>query len=274
MQPRKPAVRPTIRPLLIGAIAVLVAGCSTLAPRASTGDAPTGEPIPSVAQTPEPTEEPTPAPTQTPTPTAEAEADVVVTATALLVPPDNDFGLLGYQIVATVENHGTSWAKLLPFDSDWTALNGSGGVTSTGQMGQAYPQYLEPGGTAYLVTYDVKEGIEPTELASVEIEPEFKTVAGPEVTFELENTQVRYDGSYGLGATGFVTSSDARDLVEVGVICLDVNGAVLGVANAQIMSGLQAGEREAFETTGPPSQVQPNSCASTIIQATPHDFEF
>ena len=270
MPRRKTAMRRTSGPLLVVAVAVLLLGCSTPGPSSSQS----AEPSPSLAETPEPTEEPTAEPTQAPTPTAEAEADVVLTATALLVPPDNDFALLGYQIVATVENHGTSWAKLLPFDSDWTALNASGGVTSTGQMGQAYPQYLEPGGIAYLVTYDVKEGIEPAELASVEVEPEFKSVAGPEVTFEFENTQVRYDGSYGLGATGFVISSDARDLVEVGAICLDANGAVLGVANAQMMSGLEADEPEAFETTGPPSQVQPDSCASTIIQATPHDFEF
>jgi hypothetical protein len=224
----------------------------------------------------EPTAEPTAEPTEAPTPatTPEPSASVVVTNTALLAPPDDGFDLLGYQIVATVENQGDSWAKLLPFNTDFTVLSPSGGVTSTGQMGQAYPQYLGPGETGYLATSDVQEGVSPADFASVEVEPEFRSVPSAEVAFEFENTEVRYDGTYGLGATGFVIASAARDLVEVGIICLDADGRVLGVANAQIIDGLQAGERQAFETTGPPSQVQPNACASTIIEATPHDFEF
>jgi hypothetical protein len=211
-----------------------------------------------------------PAPSATDEPTLEPE--VVVTDRVLLVPAASEAGLLGFQVVATIENTGDGWAKLFAVDSQWVALDSAGGVTATGQMSQAYPQYLEPGGTAYLATYDVREGTKPEELASVEVDIEVLAVPEPAVTFEFENTQVRYDDSYGLGGTGFVTSSADRNLVEVGVICLDAGGRVLGVANAQIMDTLEAGERHAFETTGPPSQVLPDSCASTVIQATAHDF--
>jgi hypothetical protein len=196
---------------------------------------------------------------------------VVVTDQVLLVPPSNDFGLVGYQVAARVENHGDGWAKIDAFGSEFVVLNADGGVTSTGTMSLAYPQYLEPGGVGYLATYDVQEGVDPAEFVSVEITPAFENVEGPAVTFEFSQVQVRYGGTYGFDATGFVTASETREFVEVGVICLDAAGAIRGVVSGQLMQGVAAGEPQAFETTGPPTQVQPNECATTIPSATAHD---
>lgn len=230
-----------------------------------------------VAATPTTTVEPSPTqsatPERTPSPTAAAVADVTIVSTSLIVPSDNDFGLLGYQIAAVVENQGDSWAKLVPFESDWTVLSPTGSVTATGQMSAAYPQYVEPGGTAYLLTYDVANDVEPEEFDAVEIDVEFRSVDGPEVIFEIENTQVRADEFYGMTSTGFVTASEDRDFIEVGLVCLDADGKVIGFANAQILE-VTAGERETFETTGPPNEVSAEACADTVIYATPHDFDF
>lgn len=259
-----------MRVLYAVVLGLLLAACSS-------GEAGLTQPATTPPSTPpEATGEATATPTSEPTssPTAAAEPDVALTGTALLVPPADGFDLLGFQVVATIENRGAGWAKLLPSDSDWIVLDGSGGVTATGQMGQAYPQYLAPGATGYLVAYDVHGGGDPADFVSMEVEPEFRPVEGPEVTFQFENTQVSYAGSYGLEGTGFVTADAPREFVEIGLICLDADGRVLGVANAQLMNQIEAEEREAFQTIGPPSQVQPNSCASTIFEGTPHDFEF
>jgi hypothetical protein len=94
------------------------------------------------------------------------------------------------------------------------------------------------------------------------------------VTFEITNSQVRPDEFYGITATGFVTASEDRDFVEVGVVCLDAEGKVIGFANAQIFDALAAGEPAAFETTGPPNRITAADCATTQIHATPHDFDF
>jgi hypothetical protein len=260
--------------VLYAALAFLLSACASGEAGSSESAAAEASSLPTPDATVEATATPTPSTEPTPSPTAEAEPDVVLTASALLVPPDDGFDLLGFQIAGTIENRGTGWAKLLPFDSDWTVLDEGGGVTATGQMGQAYPQYLAPGATGYLVTYDVQSGADPADFVSVEIEPEFVPVDGPEVTFEFENTQVSYAGSYGLEGTGFVTADASREFAEIGLICLDADGRVLGVVNAQMMDTLEAGEREAFQTTGPPSQVEPDSCVTTIFEGTPHDFEF
>ena len=192
-------------------------------------------------------------------------------SSSLMVPTESDSELLGYQIAAVVRNDGDAWARLEPFETDWAVLNAQGGVTSTGSMSSAYPQYVGPGGTAYLLAYDVVNDVDPQELVSVEIALAVSEASEADVTFEIENTQVRTDQFYGMTATGFVTSTEDRDFVEVGLICLDGNGEVIGFANAQLQD-VVAGERKAFETTGPPNQVSADDCADTVIEATPHDF--
>lgn len=239
-------------------VAAILSACSNNA---------SAEATPAVLTSAAPTASPSPRPSPSPQP----EADVVIVDQYLLVPETNDFGLLGYQIVARIENRGAAWAKLNPFETDFVVLNAGGGVTSTGTMSTAYPQYLGPGETGYLVTYDVEEGLDPSEFVTVQITPSFEVVVGPAVTFEVTDVQVRYDGSYGLDATGFVTSSESREFAEVGIICIAADGAVRGVANAQ-MSDLLAGVAKAFQTTGPPTQVQAGECATTVASATAHDF--
>lgn len=257
----------------LAVLVVLLAACGEQAPDQPT-DSPTATTTQPDAAEPTFTAEATPTarPEVTPSPVA-ADADVVVVSTTMMVPPSADFSLLGYQLGAVVENQGDSWAMLLPFDSDWTVLNAEGGVTSTGQMTLAIPQYVEPGGTAYVLTYDVSEGVSPEEFDSVEIDVAYRSVDEPDVTFEIANTQVRDDQFYGLTATGFVTSDEDRDFVEVVAVCLNEAREVIGFATAQVMD-LAAGQRKSFETTGPPNQVTAADCADTVISATPNDFDF
>ena len=251
-------------------MALLLTACAS--DEVSSTESAAGQP--SSLPTPEANVRATPSVEPTPSPTAEAEPDVVLTASALLVPLGEGFDILGFQIAGTIENRGTGWAKLLPFASDCTVLAAGGGVTATGQMAHAFPQYLAPGATGYLVRYDVQTGADPADFVTVEIEPEFRPVDGPEVTFEFENTEVSCAGSMRLEGTGFVTANATREFAEIGVICLDAIGRVLGVVYAKMMNTMEAGQREAFQTTGPPTQVEPNSCATTIFEGTPHDFEF
>jgi hypothetical protein len=131
--------------LLASFAALALAGCSSGVSEVRTTPGPTSAPpseeLQSTQASPSPTQEPTAVPTPEP-----AEAELTIRSTSLLVPQQSDFELMGFQVAAVVQNAGDTWAKLLPFDSEWTVLNASGGVTTTGQMGQAYPQYVEPGG--------------------------------------------------------------------------------------------------------------------------------
>jgi hypothetical protein len=253
-----------MRPAVTALLAIFLTACSATSVPTEVGALATGTSKPTASPTAKPTLKPTP------TPTARAEADVVVRDKYLIVPQRQDFALLGYQVAARIENKGDAWAKLQAFDSDFVVLDGDGGVTSTGSMSLAYPQYLEPGGIGYLATYDVQQGIPPDRFATVEIKAAFETVSGPEVAFQFTNLNVRYEGSYGLEATGFVTASSDRDFAEVGLICLDPAGAVLAVVSAQL-DHLTANTRKAFQTTGPPTQVQLGGCATTVPSATAHD---
>lgn len=214
-----------------------------------------------------------------PPPTPEPEARVIVTDEVVLVPSANDLVLGGFQIVGTVENSGNAWAKLRPSRSEWTVLDDSGSTTARGPIARAYPQYLEPGGIGYLVTYDVQEGIDTRQFVSVEISPEYQTVSDPAVTFQFPDTEVTYDDQYGLTASGVLTASADRASVDVAVICLDSAGKVLAVADgrvarvgqALIHQRVKAWQEHAFETVGPPTDLQAESCASTVIEGSASD---
>lgn len=214
-----------------------------------------------------------------PPPTAEPEANVVVTDEVVLVPSDDDLSVGAFQIVATVENTGRAWAKLRPSQSEWTALDGSGGVPASGRMAHAFPQYLEPGSTAYLVTYEVRDGMDARQFASVDISAIYQTVSDPEVTFELAGTHVAYDDEYGLTASGVLTASADRAAVDVAVICLDSGGKVLGVAEGRVArvgqavidQEVKAWQEHPFETAGPPTELQPEACATAVIEASAND---
>jgi hypothetical protein len=116
-----------------------------------------------------------------------------------LLPKRPDPDLLWYQSVTRVKNDGSEWAKLDAFSSDFVVLDGSGAVTSTGSMSQAYPEHIAPGATGYLITYDVQQGIHLADFVPAEVTPAFSSTSGAEVTFQISNAKVRYDESYGLG---------------------------------------------------------------------------
>lgn len=214
-----------------------------------------------------------------PPPTPAPEANVIVRDTIVLVPSDTDLAGAAFQIVATVENTGNAWAKLQPTRSEWTALDGAGAVAASGRMARSYPQYLEPGRTAYLVAYDVRDGIDARQLGDVDISAMYLTVSDPEVTFQLTETNVAYDDQYGLTASGVLIASADRASVDVAVICLDAAGKVLGVAEGRVVrvgQGLihqrvKAWQEHSFETTGPPTGLQPESCVTAVIEASAND---
>jgi hypothetical protein len=170
-----------------------------------------------------------------------------------------------YYVVVEIMNQGGGWGQLSPFGSDYTVLDSSGGIVTTGSFIYAYPEFVGPGETAYLVDYSIDEsGIRPNQFASVQAKVRYDDVDEPDVTFDVADITWRRESSGGgLIATGFVTATAHVSDAAVAVLCFDGEGNVIGVTTTNLVQNVMAGERKAFETVVPTPPRAASQCASS-----------
>lgn len=138
-------------------LAVILVGCSS---GQLADDAPSGDEAPSASEataestpTAVPTPDPTPTRQPTPRPTPKPEASVRKGEQIVIAwQPEYSDRYVDYQVIIEVINDGTGWAELSAFNSDYTIFNTDGGIVTTGGFIYAYPEYVGPGETAYLVS--------------------------------------------------------------------------------------------------------------------------
>ncbi len=137
---------PTQRLLMLGVVFVMV-GCSaqaggTSSPVATATASPTGRPTPRITPTPRPT----------PVPTPEPKGELTKTQAIVLAWKAQYSDYVSYQVIVEVKNTGSGWAQQSAFNSDFTILGPDGGVVTTGSFLYAYPEFVGPGETGYLMT--------------------------------------------------------------------------------------------------------------------------
>jgi hypothetical protein len=170
-----------------------------------------------------------------------------------------------YQVIVELTNSGTGWAQLSPFNSDYTILDPSGGVVTTGSFTYAYPEYLGPGQVGYLIEDSVEDNVPVANFASVDASARYDVVDAPGATFTFSGLTWKKDSiGSGLVATGFlVADRDVRD-ASVGVVCLNADGAPIGATTTNLVQNVTSGAKKGFETIQETPPLKASACASTV----------
>lgn len=213
---------------------------------------------------------PTPSATALPT---SAQANLIKTHELLFAWQDNhDASLVGYQIIAVLENQGAGWADLIPTQSRFSVLDASGNTTVDGLFTFGYPEFIAPGATGYLVG-DGLSGGKVADFVTVtdSIGPlSFLFVTSPQATFVVSGITWRteppdYLGP-GLTATGTVTTAWPTEIkhVDVAVLCIGSDGAILGATEAQLSQSISPNQNTSFETVSTTPPLKPSDCATSV----------
>lgn len=159
--------------------------------------------------------------------------------------------ITGVMVVQTLENIGQSWIQVAPRDSTYEIKAPNGNVIATGNFRRAYPTYLAPGATGYLID-DFLEGNAPMEnITNLTVNARFRDIpAPPERSLEATNVSIRDDRLPGLYVTGEATNTGTQEVLSghVGAIFFDAAGEVIGASTTDLLEHVLPGESAAFET--------------------------
>jgi hypothetical protein len=248
-------------PRLLGLVGVvlLIAGCVTTNPISEpTASAP---PSSSAQPTSAPTATattsaslvasiaPTASPSPGPTPTV--NSNVVITNQKLIAWKPKYSSYVSYYVIAEITNEGSLWAQIDAFDSDYSVYDRSGKVTTTGNFLYAYPEFIAPGDTGYLIEDSVESGAV-ADFDTVDVNGRYSDADGPpDEQLQVSNTSVR-SASFGGGweVTGEVTNvgSVAADSAHAGAVYFNAAGEIIGASTTNLIQNVAPGQKKGFRT--------------------------
>jgi hypothetical protein len=247
------------------AIILTLAGCAST--RFSSGSTGPSVATATAAATASATVEPTARPTPEPAANIQKGRQLVYAWKAQYS------SFVSFQVIVELKNVGTGWAELSPFNSDYTVLDKAGGVVTTGSFTYAYPEFVAPGGVAYLANDGYDQNAAIADFAKVEVDGRYDPVDAPTTTFTVSGIRWKADTFQGgLIATGFVTSTTEIDSAAVGVVCLSSGGVPLGVTTTNLVQNLAAGQKKGFETVQGTPPLRASQCAKAIGYASDTGF--
>lgn len=254
---------------LVGVV-LLVAGCVTTEPLVtappSSAAQRTSPPTASATTSASliasiaPTASPSPGPTATPparitlppqTPTPTANSNVVITNQKLIAWKPQYSSYVSYYVIAEITNEGSLWAQIDAFDSDYSIYDKSGKVTTTGNFLYAYPEFIAPGDTGYLIEDSVESGAV-ADFDTVDVNGRYSDADGPpDEQLQVSNTSVR-SSSFGGGweVTGEVTNigSVAADSAHAGAVYFNAAGEIIGASTTNLIQNVAPGQKKGFRT--------------------------
>ncbi len=189
----------------------------------------------------------------TATPNASASQPPLLIDTGKLITwevvPDEITGVL---VMQKLQNIGTSWIQIAPRDSTYEIKSPDNNVIANSNFRRAYPTYLAPGETGYLID-DYLEGSAPIEnITNLTVNARFRDIPAPPTRrLEAKNTNMRQDAlPGGVYVTGEAENTGTAEVLSghVGAVFYDSTGAVIGASTTDLLEHVLPGEREAFET--------------------------
>jgi hypothetical protein len=262
-----------LRPTLAILAVVALAGCTTGTKDVGTqapGNTGVATASPSAAASPSPIVTRAPTPTLAPTP---GQADVSIVKQIVHAWPSSG-SYVSYQVIIEVKNNGSGWADMIRGSSDYTVYDKDGGVTATGSSPYAYPRYLGPGETGYLLAAGIEDGVKVAAFATVDASSQYKPVdePGPKLTTAKINLKAEaYSGS--VAVTGTVTNTSSVDVARavIGVIMFDSAGNPLCYDYTNLVNNINAGQTKGFSASGS-APVTLKQIATTLAFASSMDY--
>ena len=188
--------------------------------------------------------------TATPNPSA-SQPPLLIDENKLItweVVPDE---ITGVMVIQPLENIGTSWIQVAPRDSTYEIKAPNGNVVATGNFRRAYPTYLAPGETGYLVD-EFLEGNAPIEnITNLSVSARFRDIPAPPTRrLETKNNSIRDDRLPGLYVTGEAENTGSKEVLSghAGAFFFDSAGEVIGASTTDLLEHVLPGDMVAFET--------------------------
>ena len=208
--------------------------------------------------------------TATPNPSA-SQPPLLIDANKLItweVVPDE---VTGVMVMQKLVNIGTGWIQIAPRDSQYEIKAPNGNVIATGFFRRAYPTYLAPGATGYLVD-DFLEGVAPIEnITNLTVNARFRDVPNPpQRVLEAKDYSLRDDRLPGLYVTGEAKNTGTEEVLSghVGAIFFDSTGGMIGASTTDLLEHVLPGQAVAFETR-PGNPLDKASVADFTVIASP-----
>jgi hypothetical protein len=241
------------------ALTLVLASCASPSPQPSGT---LGSAAPSTTPIPTPTAVPTLSPTPEP-------AGQLETVRQLILAWKSSTIFVSFQVVVEVRNTGTAWVRQTPLQSAYTVRKADGGVTVSGTFPYAYPEYIGPGETGYLIEDSVTDGVTVADFATVQVSDRYvQAPAGTFATYVVDKIAWRsHSFTDGLTAKGVITltpPAEAVSNVAVAVLCLRADGGPLGVTTTYLVQNLTAGVAKDFKTMTESPSLRPSQCVTTV----------
>jgi hypothetical protein len=215
---------------------------------------PTETAPPSAAASPTPA---APSSSSAPSQASPAAGAALAIADQALVTWDDPFGEVRAEVIAEVQNHGTTPILLQQGASGYSIAAPDGRTVASGLFGNAFPSIVEPGMRAYLIDALAATFVERGELATVTVDLRFEPVQATATILPVDNL------SWTIQEEQVVVSGRVRNdrsttvgEITVGAILRDGSDRILcAVYDVGHIAGLDAGASAAFSTDYP--EVQP-----------------
>jgi hypothetical protein len=136
----------------------------------------------------------------------------------------------------------------------------------------AYPTYLGPGETGYLIDQYLEGDALPENFSTLTVDARFRDLdERPGRRLEARNTALRSDElPGGLYVTGEAENTGDEEVVSahVGAVFFDAAGAIIGASTSDDLQHVAVGAREAFQTR-PGNPLEESAVANFTVYVSP-----
>ena len=181
--------------------------------------------------------------------------------------------LTGVMVIQQLKNISDHWIQVSARESDYTIKSTNGNVVAAGTFRYAYPTYLAPGDTGYLIDQFLEGDAPIANLTNLTVDARFRDInEKPTRRLETQNTTLRSADELpgGLYVTGEAQNVGEEDVVSahVGAVFFDAAGAIIGASTSDDLQHVAVGTKEAFETR-PGNPLDQTTVANFVVYAAP-----
>jgi len=181
--------------------------------------------------------------------------------------------LVGVMVIQPLQNIGANWIQVAPRDSTYEIKAPNGNVVAANNFRDAYPTYLGPGDTGYLIDQYLEGSVPIANITNLTVSARFRDLTEkPNRLLTTKNLNQRTTDELpgGLYVTGEATNTGTEEIFSghVGAVFFDASGAIVGASTTDTLEHVLPGQSVAFETR-PSNPLDPATVANFSVYAGP-----